>query len=131
VTSPVYTGPSNDVGLGFGYGAYTICGPLSYTILTSSYSDFSEDWFKIVNFLPAVGDNGDKFTFQLDQNPAYTNIVIVRLYVEIKLSDYPNSKPTLLPIYVSVRECVPTKFAFSELADQILTVGNLTRVLEV
>jgi len=56
---------------------------------------------------------------------------MVELYLEIKLSDYPNSKPALLPINVSVRECVPANFAFSELADQVLTVGDPTRVLEV
>jgi len=66
VTSPVYTGPSNDVGLEIGSEVYTICGPLSYTILTSGYRNFSENWFKIVDFLPAEADDGDKFAFQLD-----------------------------------------------------------------
>lgn len=40
------------------------------------------------------------------------------------LERYPESTPALLPINISLRECVPIDFSFSEISEKIIIIGS-------
>ena len=83
---------------------------------------FDEDWFKVMKISDATSQGGDKFNFEITQNPLYTRLVYVDLFVEISLEDYPASTSAFLPIKVGIRECVPTNFTYAEIPDQVVDV---------
>ena len=72
-----------------------------------------------------------QFSFRLEQNPIYTKLVLVELFLQIQLTEHTESTPALLPFKVSRKECIPSNFSYNQLPDQEIVIGDEELVLEL
>lgn len=99
---------------------------MQFTLLNQDLQAFDEDWFQI-----KLLEGEEEFKFELTQNPLFTKVVVVDLYLQVKLVDHSQSESALIPVKVSLRECVPTDFEFGTIANELMSVGDDAKVIAI
>ena len=77
-----------------------------------------------------IADSADDFSMQLKSVP-YGREINENIRLEISLIGYPSATPAIFETRLVYRECLPESFEAPYVGDQVLTVGDPKKKLNV